>query len=317
MEEIRKIQEEISNIRGDILKKYKYINEKYNLICEDNGEKISLYTQIENTKDNIEKQLQELSSKINNFNDFYNETFGEFDKESNTRSGGLKKELQDLKEQFQNYIKTNKEEFELYERNQKSKFANIEEDINKLLGGATNGSLAHSYEVSKNQYKNSIFFWNGAVFVSIISIIALSGELIIDQLEKINTNDYISILSLIALRLPIYISLVWLGIFSTRRRNEIKRLQEEYKHKETIAKTYYGYQEQMAKLSDSEKAKELQERLMSNLVDMVNQNPNTTLDKIKQENAPMIDFIEKFSKLPKDGQDMIKDMINKINIGAK
>ncbi|HDZ4255142.1 TPA: hypothetical protein R4443_001828 [Campylobacter jejuni] len=73
----------------------------------------------------------------------------------------------------------------------------------------------------------------------------------------------------------------------------------------------------MEKLSDSGKAKELQERLMSNLVDMVNQNPNITLDKIKQENAPMIDFVEKFSKLPKDGQDMIKDMINKINIGAK
>lgn len=317
MEEMQKIQEEISKIRSDILKKYKYINERYNLICEDNEEKISLYTQIENTKDDIEKQLQELSSKINNFNNFYNETFGEFDKESNTRSGGLKKELQDLKEQFQDYIKTNKEEFELYEKNQKSKFADIEKDIKKLLGGATNGSLAHSYEVSKNQYEDSILFWNFAVFVSIFSIIGLSGELIINQLEKININDYISILSLTALRLPIYISLVWLGIFSTRRRNEIKRLQEEYKHKETIAKTYYGYQEQMAKLSDSEKAKELQERLMSNLIDMINQNPNTTLDKIKQENAPMIDFIEKFSKLPKDGQDMIKDMINKINIGAK
>ncbi|HEB9431755.1 TPA: hypothetical protein RZK50_000921 [Campylobacter coli] len=314
--ELQDLKENIEELENEANDKLEIIQEKYNLICgADNNE--SLYDQIENTKDNIEKQLQELSSKINNFNDFYNETFGEFDKESNTRSGGLKKELQDLKEQFKNYIKTNKEEFELYEKNQKSKFADIEEDIKKLLGGATNGSLAHSYEVSKKSYFWPVIGWNCAVFVSIILIIALSGELIINQLEKININDYISILSLTALRLPIYISLVWLGIFSTRRRNEIKRLQEEYKHKETIAKTYYGYQEQMAKLSDSEKAKELQERLMSNLVDMINQNPNTTLDKIKQENAPMIDFIEKFSKLPKDGQDIIKDMINKINIGAK
>ncbi|HFN7056848.1 TPA: hypothetical protein ACHGPX_000940, partial [Campylobacter jejuni] len=226
-------------------------------------------------------------------------------------------ELQDLKQELQDYFKTQKEAFEKYEINQKNKFNDIEKDIKKLLGGATNGSLAHSYEISKNQYKSSIFFWNCAVFVSIISIIGLSGELIFSQLSKINANDYMSILSLAALRLPIYISLVWLGVFSTRRRNEIKRLQEEYKHKETVAKTYYGYQEQMEKLSDSGKAKELQERLMSNLVDMVNQNPNITLDKIKQENAPMIDFVEKFSKLPKDGQDMIKDMINKINIGAK
>ncbi|EPP1520581.1 hypothetical protein ACUMOB_001404, partial [Campylobacter coli] len=97
MEEMQKIQEEISNIRSDILKKYKYINERYNLICEDNGEKISLYTQIENTKDDIDYKLKDLDNQINNFNDFYNETFGEFKEENNTRSGGLKKELQDLK----------------------------------------------------------------------------------------------------------------------------------------------------------------------------------------------------------------------------
>ncbi|HEB9353404.1 TPA: hypothetical protein RZK46_001390, partial [Campylobacter coli] len=62
MEEMQKIQEEISNIRSDILKKYKYINERYNLICEDNGEKISLYTQIENTKDDIDYKLKDLDN---------------------------------------------------------------------------------------------------------------------------------------------------------------------------------------------------------------------------------------------------------------
>ncbi|MGJ0112775.1 hypothetical protein [Campylobacter molothri] len=315
-QELQDLKENIEKLNNEASDKLEIIQEKYNLICgEDNDE--SLYGQIENTKNDIEKQLQDLSNKIDNFNKFYDETFGEFDKENKTRNGGLKQELQDLKQELQDYFKTQKEAFEKYEISQKNKFNDIEENIKNLLGGATNGSLAHSYEISKKNYFWPILGWNFVVFVSIISIIGLSGELIFSQLSKINANDYMSILSLAALRLPIYISLVWLGVFSTRRRNEIKRLQEEYKHKETVAKTYYGYQEQMEKLSDSEKAKELQERLMSNLVDMVNQNPNITLDKIKQENAPMIDFIEKISKLPKDGQDMIKDMINKINIGAK
>ncbi|MCH3752300.1 hypothetical protein LZB88_09105, partial [Campylobacter coli] len=96
--ELQDLKENIEKLENEANDKLETIQERYNLICEDNGEKISLYTQIENTKDDIEKQLQELSSKINNFNNFYNETFGEFDKESNTRSGGLKKELQDLKE---------------------------------------------------------------------------------------------------------------------------------------------------------------------------------------------------------------------------
>ncbi|WP_394967530.1 hypothetical protein [uncultured Helicobacter sp.] len=313
MEEIQKIKEEINNTKNDILKQYKYINEKYKLICEDNEEKISLYTQIENIKIDIDQQLQELSNKINNFNKFYDEAFGELNKESNTRDGGLRKELQELKEQFQNYIKTQKEAFELYEKEKKDKFVKIEEDIKKLLGGATNGSLAYSYEISKKSYRWPIVIWNILTMGSILCIAYTSYA----SFKDIKLNDYMSILSLVALKLPIYIPLVWLGIFSTRRRNEIKRLQEEYKHKETVAKTYYGYQEQMEKLSNNEKAKELQERLMSNLVDMINQNPNITLDKIKQENMPMIDFIEKFSKLPKDGQDIIKDMINKVSIGAK
>ncbi|MBZ7944946.1 hypothetical protein H2259_02685 [Campylobacter sp. RM10532] len=308
-QELQDLKENIEKLNNEASDKLEIIQEKYNLICgEDNDE--SLYGQIENTKNDIEKQLQDLSNKIDNFNKFYDETFGEFDKENKTRNGGLKQELQD-------YFKTQKEAFEKYEISQKNKFNDIEENIKNLLGGATNGSLAHSYEISKKNYFWPILGWNFVVFVSIISIIGLSGELIFSQLSKINANDYMSILSLAALRLPIYISLVWLGVFSTRRRNEIKRLQEEYKHKETVAKTYYGYQEQMEKLSDSEKAKELQERLMSNLVDMVNQNPNITLDKIKQENTPIIDFVEKISKLPKDGQDAIKDIINKINIGAK
>ncbi|MFG5139625.1 hypothetical protein O8I32_04840 [Campylobacter lari] len=314
--ELQDLKENIEELENEANDKFEVIQEKYNLICGEDNDK-SLYNQIENVKSDIEKQLQDLSTKINQFNRFYDETFGEFEAENNERNGGLKKELQDLKKELQDYFKTQKEAFELYEKEKKDKFIKIEKNIKKLLGGATNGSLAHSYEISKKSYFWPIVGWNCAVFVSIISIIGLSGELVINQLSKINANDYMSILSLAALRLPIYISLVWLGVFSTRRRNEIKRLQEEYKHKETVAKTYYGYQEQMEKLSDSGKAKELQERLMSNLVDMVNQNPNITLDKIKQENAPMIDFVEKFSKLPKDGQDMIKDMINKINIGAK
>ncbi|EGK8105731.1 hypothetical protein IO407_000978, partial [Campylobacter lari] len=314
--ELENLKENIEEFENEANDKLKVIQEKYNLICgEDNDE--SLYDQIENVKSDIEKQLQDLSTKINHFNKFYDETFGEFVKESNARNGGLKQELQDLKQELQDYIKTQKEAFELYEKEKKDKFIEIEKDIKKLLGGATNGSLAHSYEISKENYCWPIVGWNCVVFVSIFSIIGLSGELVINQLNKINANDYMGILSLAVLRLPIYISLVWLGIFSTRRRNEIKRLQEEYKHKETVAKTYYGYQEQMEKLSDNEKAKELQERLMSNLVDMINQNPNITLDKIKQENTPMIDFVEKISKLPKDGQDIVKDMINKISIGTK
>ncbi|HFN7057528.1 TPA: hypothetical protein ACHGPX_001645, partial [Campylobacter jejuni] len=139
MEEMQKIQEEISNIRSDILKKYKYINEKYNLICEDNEGKISLYTQIEDIRNDIDYKLKDLDSQIDNFNKFYDETFGEFDKENNTRSGGLKQELQDLKE--------NIEEFE---NEASDKLEIIQEKYNLICGEDNDESLYNQIENTKN-----------------------------------------------------------------------------------------------------------------------------------------------------------------------
>ena len=96
--------------------------------------------------------------------------------------------------------------------------------------------------------------------------------------------------------MPFYIPLAWLAIFATNRRNENKRLQEEYKHKETLAKAYSGYKEQIEKLEDS-KAQELAEKLMDKLVEMTNENPNRALDKVKKEKMPTFEMIEKLSDL--------------------
>ncbi|MBX1934847.1 hypothetical protein I9Q28_05120, partial [Campylobacter lari] len=68
--ELKNLKENIEEFENEANDKLKVIQEKYNLICgEDNDE--SLYDQIENVKSNIEKQLQDLSTKINHFNKFY------------------------------------------------------------------------------------------------------------------------------------------------------------------------------------------------------------------------------------------------------
>lgn len=119
--------------------------------------------------------------------------------------------------------------------------------------------------------------------VSIVNIIS----------ANIDFNDYKSILNLIFSRLPLYIPLAWLAIFATRRRNEIKRLQEEYRHKEAAAKSYFGYRKQIQDIEKDKDKKELMEKLMEKLVEMTNENPNKALDKTSKENNPMLELGEK------------------------
>ena len=159
---------------------------------------------------------------------------------------------------------------------------------------ATNASLASSYEKSNKSYKCAIMGWNATFIISILGIFGVAIWGFVEIADKI--SDPLVIFGAIFARLPFYIPLAWLAIFATNRRNENKRLQEEYKHKETLAKAYSGYKEQIEKLEDS-KAQELAEKLMDKLVEMTNENPNRALDKVKKEKMPTFEMIEKLSDL--------------------
>ena len=137
------------------------------------------------------------------------------------------------------------------------------------------------------------------MFINIDSEFKVSWSL------NVRTESYLSILNSFLLRLSFCLPLVWLAIFASNRRNEAKRLRGEYEHKETLANVYYGYKEQIKELKD-EKAQELATKLMQNLVEMTNENPNRALDKVKTENIPTIEVIEKFLKLSKDFQKLFE-----------
>ena len=144
------------------------------------------------------------------------------------------------------------------------------------------------------------------VLLIVISMfINIDSEFKVSWSLNVRTESYLSILNSFLLRLSFCLPLVWLAIFASNRRNEAKRLRGEYEHKETLANVYYGYKEQIKELKD-EKAQELATKLMQNLVEMTNENPNRALDKVKTENIPTIEVIEKFLKLSKDFQKLFE-----------
>lgn len=253
---------------------------------------------IQNDINSTYKQLHDIvmnfTQKLTDLDEFYVKIFGTV--ENNQRIGGLQQEIKDRQKQLDEY---NEE--------QKTKFKSLKDEIENLLKDATNASLASSYEKSKESYKWAIYGWNAIFILSMLSIVGVAFWGFMEVADKL--SEPLAILGAILVRLPFYIPLAWLAIFSTQRRNESKRLQEEYKHKETLARSFIGYKKQIDEIQSdlSQDNINLAKKLMENLVEMTNENPNKALDKVKKDNTPTTELLEKLAKLPNGSKALLRE----------
>ncbi|MGX3045067.1 hypothetical protein [Helicobacter sp. T3_23-1056] len=293
------IQSQIADSQTQIQTWFNEIQRLRNIffVKQDNSN-ISLETELQNAKttatsivNDIEQKEKEFSQKKIELDEFYIKIFGVM--ENGQRVGGLQQEIKNRQKQLDEYDKKQKEAIQVWK-----------DEIENLLKDATNASLSSSYEKSKESYTKAIYGWNATFIVSMLSIVGIAFWSFFAVADKI--NEPLAILGAILVRLPFYIPLAWLAIFSTQRRNESKRLQEEYKHKETLARSFLGYKKQIDEIQDNPAQYNinLAKRLMENLVEMTSENPNKTLDKTKKENIPAIEFGEKTLNF-------IKDMLEK------
>ncbi len=286
------IQKQITDFQTQIQTWFNEIQKFRNNFFEKQDNKdISIKAEIEQITHNISiiyaeiKSIEtEFAQKLKELGEFYIKIFGLL--EGDKRVGGLDQELKDRFDEISKYDETQKQQIQKWK-----------DEIKDLLAVATNASLASSYEKSKESYKLAIMGWNATFIISILGIFGVAIWGFVEIADKI--SDPSVIFGAIFARLPFYIPLAWLAIFAANRRNENKRLQEEYKHKETLAKAYSGYKEQIEKLEDS-KAQELAEKLMEKLVEMTNENPNRALDKAKKEKMPSLEMLEKLKDLPQE-----------------
>lgn len=259
------IQKQIAKAQEDINNWYNEIHQfRDKFFVKQDNSNISLETEIQNAKitaTNILKDIKEKGKEFSQTKDkldkFYYKIFG------NNEVKGLKQELEERENQLDNY-----------DKQQKEKIEKNWEQIYSLIEKATDAGLAVSYNKAKNAYDSPIRRWN-AVFIATMICIVLVGYGSVFGLSwwkitmtpaNIDYNDYRSVLNLIVSRLPFYIPLGWLAIFATRRRNEIKRLQEEYRHKEAVATSYSGYMGQINNIKDENERERLTVKLMDNLL---------------------------------------------------
>lgn len=218
---------------------------------------------------------------VDDLDEFHRKIFGSIDSEGKT-TGGLKQELDTRFTQLDNL-----------ETVQLTKYAALHEKIEKLLPGATSAGLAKAYEVQRRSFstpiKNSTNLFYAAV--GLMPVIAFltsiqSASLMPLSISFVSHENLEAIAKSMLLKLPFMAPLIWLAVFASIRRSQYERLQQEYAHKEALAKSYDSYKKQLEALLTTER-ESLQKELINKAIEAIAYNASQTLDGKHRDKMPL------------------------------
>ncbi len=308
MEEKNAIEQEITNLKNqrDTLKtEFETYKNDINITTEGKPsvreQMISQITAMESTI----KILSDSVDKINKFHseilhpkdgrtksklDFVNETFTKVSEDKKKSEADLKviesyklelfgddeKKVVGQKQRIDDLEKEIKANNETWEKNYEALFKKIE----GLLPGATASGLAKAYQDQRMSYNKPYWGW------AIVFVLTLFGTILfaIEHLKDVTSLEdaFMKVVS----RLPFFIPAFWLAIFASKQQSQNKRLEQEYAHKEALAKSYEADKREIEKLSDSSEKSKLSGKLLETMIDSAKFNPSETLGSKVHNDAP-------------------------------
>ncbi|EAK0980510.1 hypothetical protein A0Z39_08340 [Campylobacter lari] len=272
------------NIPGDLLNKYEQINVIYNdLIIIKNNENLNKVEELNKKIDDFLSKYSEIigneeNSKYKTFisnytdfekkkrelDDFYKIVFGSDD--GNIQS--LKKELEERKEQLKK----------------------VEEEAKKVIDLSSDAGLAAGFfkqvEQANDNKKKNLYFFAGAILC-----MAIFNFFTIDW-KNLNNIDLVSAI----VRLMINTPFIWAATVANINLNKYIKLEQEYAHKESLAKSFERYKDQIKDLSANyetdEKQVELMIKLLDTNIEAFKKNPSDNIEKIRSNNI-LMDMLRK------------------------
>ncbi len=273
---------ENGDLTEDFIKKYEIINNLYKKLYESTNNKKSISEELEEKIDNFFEQYSilikndngtsmydEFINKNNDFNSkkikldtFYTRIFGNEAEDTKSLNNELEERLNRLKD--------------------------IEKEAKKILSLSSDAGLAGGFnqkvdEVKKNKYVSL------AVFVVVLIIMGIFNFNTID-FKNLKDIDLISIIT----RFMINIPFLWIATVANINLNKYTKLEQEYSHKESLAKSFERYKTEIEKLDriDSEKSNSLIMKLMELNLEAFKVNPANSIDKIKKDST-LLDIFQK------------------------
>lgn len=274
----------------------KRIRELHTHLLIDTPEQLSIKTSLKAAETEIiateyktSQLLSNTQDEVNDLASFHQKIFGKKDGSGTVISPGLESELTERVTALANL-----------ERDQIIKHKAMFDQIESLLPGATSAGLATAYENLKVSFKAPIdrftkfFYWSliclglGALVMA-VERISFAPAFAIDFVD---IPEWDVIFKALIYKAPFIAPVVWLALFSATRRSQYERLQQEYAHKEALARSYESYKKQLLDLKgDSE---ELQKALLSKAIDSIAYNASETLDGKHEEKLPAQKILELF-----------------------
>lgn len=254
----------------------------------DEPDSVSIKSKVDQASKDVSSAEQKIKVLLNltqddvdDFDEFHKKIFGSIDTEGKT-AGGLKQELDARVTQIDNLEKV-----------QLTKYNALHEKIEKLLPGATSAGLARAYEVQRRSFSipiknNTMLFYAAVGLMPVIAFLTSiqSANLMPLSISFMSHETLEAILKSMLLKLPFIAPLIWMAVFASIRRSQYERLQQEYAHKEALAKSYESYRKQLEALLTTER-EPLQKELINKAIEAISYNASQTLDGKHRDKMPL------------------------------
>lgn len=239
----------------------------------------------ETESETIKSLLSEVKGKLKDFREYHLDVFGTKNDEGNFE-GGLKAE-----------IIAREKHLEEFKKQQELKYKTLNDEIESLLPGATSAGLATAYHDLKESFNKPIenyskLFYSSISVLVLVALLSITQEVGLFFIKFVEITDLSKLASSILYKLPIVLPILWLTLFASKRRSESQRLQQEYAHKEALAKSYQNFKMQIEALGQSDP--DLMKKLLSSAIDAVSKNASDTLDKKHGDKSPMHEGVDGF-----------------------
>jgi len=288
----KSVEAQMDGLAEEIEGFYNHISEYYKELTDSGSDSIEQQISLaksnsESNAESIEQLLQDTKTQLTALKSFYKDVVGQKDEDGNF-VGGLK-----------NDISGRIAELEDFKTKQETKYTALINQIEELIPGATSAGLAAAYRAMRKSFSKPIKQYSILFYVS-IGILSVTAFLsTIDSfwtaneiIKFVDVTDVKNLISNLTHKLPIILPVLWLALFASKRRSEAQRLQQEYAHKEALAKSYQSFKLQVDSLGDDKK-EALLEKLLGAAIDAVASNASDTLDKKHGDKTPVHEGLEK------------------------
>lgn len=246
--------------------------------------------QIKETMQESSLDFEKFQGMLKDIEDFHSKVFGtaldeNFQEENKESDGVIRGNLlppNELKMKIEWFAR----QAEILKATSEKSVQELLNKINSLISGATSAGLASAFEAESKKQDNpkKQFTWLFITSLLGMAVAALSTMFgystpspgLPEELGFIRPENIEAAFRDVLFRLPMIVPLIWLAIFSARRRSDCERLQQEYIHKAALAKSYDSYKQQLDALPPGNE--DLKKELLETMIKAISKNASDSLE---------------------------------------